>query len=136
MGSVNRVFLMGNLTRDPELRKTPSGLAVADLGMAVSEKYRNKAGQEMQSTCFADVVVWGKQAEACGEHLAKGARVMVEGKLQLDQWQTGEGQKRSKLRIRADNVQFLSRPRGAMPMESAPDLNEREPAEADDATPF
>jgi single-strand DNA-binding protein len=109
MGAVNRVFLMGNLTRDPDLRKTASGMAVSDLGVAVSEKYRNKAGEIVESTCFADVVVWGRQAETCAQYLAKGAPVMVEGRLQLDQWQTENGEKRSKLRVKADNVQFLGR---------------------------
>ena len=111
MGAMNRVFLMGNLTRDPELRKTPSGIAVSDLGLAVSEKYRNKAGEMVETTCFADIVVWGKQAEACGQYLGKGAPVIVEGRLQLDQWQTEAGEKRSRLKVRADRVQFLGRPR-------------------------
>lgn len=111
MGSMNRVFLMGNLTRDPELRQTQSGATVGDLGLAVSEKYRSKAGEAVETTCFADIVVWGKQAEACRQYLAKGSAVMVEGKLQLDQWQTPEGQKRSKLRVRALRVQFVGRPR-------------------------
>lgn len=111
MGAMNRVFLMGNLTRAPELRKTPSGMAVSDLGVAVNEKYRNKAGEVVETTCFADVVVWGKQAEACEQYLGKGSPVMVEGRLQLDQWQTESGEKRSRLRVRADRVQFLGRPR-------------------------
>ena len=113
MGAMNRVFLMGNLTRDPALRKTPAGMAVSDLGVAVSEKYRNKAGEIVESTCFADVVVWGRQAETCSQFLLKGAPVMVEGRLQLDQWQTEAGEKRSRLRVRADRIQFLGRPRGA-----------------------
>ena len=109
MGAMNRVFLMGNLTRDPELRKTPTGLSVSDLGLAVSEKYRNKAGEMVESVCFADIVVWGRQAETCGQYLTKGAPVIVEGRLQLDQWQTDKGEKRSRLRVRADRVQFLGR---------------------------
>jgi single-strand DNA-binding protein len=112
MGTMNRVFLMGNLTRDPELRKTPSGIAVSDLGVAVSEKYRNKAGEVVETTCFADVVTWGRQAEICSQYLTKGAPVMVEGRLQLDQWQTEAGEKRSRLRVRADRVQFLGRRAG------------------------
>ena len=79
MGSMNRVFLMGNLTRDPQLRHTPSGIAVSDLGLAVSQNFTNKAGEKVESTCFADIVVWGKQAELCGQYLAKGAPVMVVG---------------------------------------------------------
>lgn len=111
MGTMNRVFLMGNLTRDPVLRKTPSGVAVGDLGIAVSEKYKNKAGEEVETACFADIVVWGRQAETCSEYLGKGSAVIVEGRLHLDQWQTEVGEKRSKLRVRADRVQFLGRPR-------------------------
>lgn len=109
MGSMNRVFLMGNLTRDPALRHTTGGMTVSDLGVAVSEKYRNKAGEMVETVCFADVVVWGRQAEACGQYLKKGAGVVVEGRLQLDQWQTEAGEKRSRLRVRADRVQFLGR---------------------------
>jgi single-strand DNA-binding protein len=111
MGAMNRVFLMGNLTRDPELRKTPSGTAVSDLGLAVNEKYRNKAGAIVESVCFADVVVWGQQAETCGQYLGKGSPVMVEGRLQLDQWKTDSGENRSRLRVRADRIQFLGKPR-------------------------
>jgi len=108
---MNRVFLMGNLTRDPQVRHTPSGDAVSDLGLAVSEQYTNKAGEKTESVCFADVVVWGKQAEACGQYLSKGSPVVVEGKLQLDQWQTEAGEKRSRLRVRAMRVQFIGRPK-------------------------
>jgi single-strand DNA-binding protein len=109
MGSVNSVFLMGNLTFDPVLRRTPSGVSVADLRLAVSENYRNKEGKEVKSTCFTDVVTWGKQAESCAEFLAKGSAVLVEGRLQFDQWDTPQGEKRSKLRVRAHRVQFLGR---------------------------
>ena len=111
MAAVNRVFLMGNLTRNPELRKTPSGMSVSDLGLAVSEKYKNKEGKVVESTCFADIVVWGRQAETCCEFLTKGSQVMVEGQLQLDQWQADNGEKRTRMRIRADRVQFLGRPK-------------------------
>lgn len=110
MGSVNSVFLMGNLTRDPALRRTPAGVAVADLGMAVSEQYRDKEGKEVKTTCFTDIVAWGKQAESCVQYLRKGSAVMIEGRLQFDQWQTEQGEKRSKLRVRANRVQFLGRP--------------------------
>ena len=116
MASMNRVFLAGNLTRDPVLRKTSSGTAVADLGLAVTETYNNKEGQQVESTCFADVVVWGRQAEICQEYLGKGSPVLIEGRLETDSWQTDKGEKRSRLQIRADRVQFLGRPRnGATP---------------------
>jgi len=120
MSSVNRVFLLGNLTRDPDLRQTPSGMSVTDLGVAVNEKYRNKAGEEVETTCYADVVVWGRQAETCTQYLTKGAPIMVEGRLQLDKWETENGEKRSRIRVRADRVQFLGRLRGQAEGEMVP----------------
>ena len=110
MASYNRVLLMGNLTRNPEIRYTPSGTAVADLGLAVNESFKNKAGETVERTCFVDVVVWSRQAETAAEYLHKGSPVFVEGRLQLDQWESQEGEKRSKLRVRADRVQFLGSP--------------------------
>ena len=107
MTSYNRVVLVGNLTRDPELRTIPSGSAVVDLGLATNERYRNKSGETVENTCFVDVVAWGRQAETCSQYLKKGAAILVEGRLQLDQWLNGEGQKRSKLRVRADRVRFM-----------------------------
>ena len=110
MASYNRVLLMGNLTRNPEIRYTPSGTAVADLGLAVNETFKNKAGETVEQVCFVDVVVWGRQAETASEYLHKGSPVFVEGRLQLDQWENQQGEKRSKLRVRADRVQFLGSP--------------------------
>jgi single-strand DNA-binding protein len=111
MASVNNVVLMGNLTKDPEVRQTPSGTAVGDLRLAVSEKFKNKEGETVESTCYADIVVWGRQAETCQQYLTKGCLIAVEGRLQLDEWQTEAGEKRSRLRIRAHRVQFLRRPK-------------------------
>ena len=108
MTSYNRVVVMGRLTREPTLRRLPSGECVADLGLAMSESFRNKAGEQVENTCFVDVVAWGKQAEACGESLAKGSPVLIEGRLQLDRWQTKEGEKQSRLKVRADRVMFLT----------------------------
>jgi single-strand DNA-binding protein len=113
MGSFNKVVLLGNLTRDVELKQLPSGTAVADMGLAVNEKFRNKDGETVESTCFVDLVAWDRQAELCGTYLQKGSGVLVEGRLQYDKWETDDGQKRSRLRVRADRVQFLSRTRGA-----------------------
>ena len=110
MASYNRVLLMGNLTRNPEIRYTPSGTAVADLGLAVNENFKNKAGETVEQTCFVEVVVWGRQAETSSEYLHKGSAVFVEGRLQLDQWENQQGEKRSKLRVRADRVQFIGVP--------------------------
>lgn len=107
MSAYNRVVVMGNLTRDPELKKTGGGTAVADLGMAMTERYKSASGEPVETTCFVDVVTWGRQAEVCCEHLKKGACVLIEGRLQLDQWQGSDGQKRSKLRVRADRVHFV-----------------------------
>ena len=110
MASLNKVFLLGNLTRDPDLRGLPSGQSVCELGIAVSRRYINNNGQEAEDTCFVDVVVWGKPANNCKQYLTKGSQVMVEGRLQLDRWEdrNGGGQ-RSKLRVVAEQVQFLSR---------------------------
>jgi len=138
MASMNRVFLAGNLTRDPQVRHTPTGVAVSELGIAVSERYTNKTGEQVQTVCFADVVVWGRQAESCGQYLKKGAPVMIEGRLQFDQWQTPEGERRSRLRIRAGRIQFLPRgPRQARGPTEAGAVASRngEPAETESA-PF
>ncbi len=107
MASFNKVLLLGNLTRDPELRHTPSGSPVADFALAVSEVFKNKVGETVEQTCFADIVVWGRQAETCDEYLKKGSPVFIEGKLQFEQWETKQGEKRNKLKVRADRVQFL-----------------------------
>ncbi len=109
MGGYNRVVLMGNLTQDPEVRKIPSGAMVCDLGLAVNEVHRNGNGENVETTCFVDVVTWRRQAEACGQYLSKGSPILVEGRLQLDQWEASNGEKRSKLRVRADKVKFLGR---------------------------
>lgn len=111
MASLNSVILVGNLTRDPELRSIPSGTHVLEMGMAISDNYRNKAGETVESTCFVDVVVWGRQAENCAKYLNKGSPVLVEGRLQYEQWETKEGEKRSRLRVVAFRVQFLGNPR-------------------------
>ena len=110
MSSLNSVILAGNLTRDVETRKTPSGAVVGDLGVAVSDDYKDKDGQLVKRTCFTDVVVWGRQAETCSQYLRKGSPVLVEGRLQLDQWKNNKGESRSRLRVRASRVQFIGRP--------------------------
>lgn len=124
MSSMNTVLLMGNLTRDPELRNLPGGTTVTELGLAISDNYKDKDAKLIERTCFVDVVVWGKQAEICGQHLKKGAPALVEGKLQLDQWSTESGEKRSKLRVRAHRIQFLGRT--AMPTGEKPKLQSTE----------
>jgi single-strand DNA-binding protein len=109
MANLNRVFLIGNLTRDPELRYIPSGDAVANLGLAINRVYKNKEGEKKEETCFVTVVVWRKQAEICGEYLSKGSPILVEGRLQSRSWETNEGEKRNTLEIVASRIQFLGR---------------------------
>ena len=113
MMSLNKVLLIGNLTRAPELRYTPSGTAVADLRMAVNRNYSTQSGEKREETCFLTVVVWGKQAESCGEYLDKGSQIFVEGRLQTRDWETKDGQKRSATEVVAERVQFMSRTKGA-----------------------
>lgn len=110
MANLNRVFLAGNLTRDPEVRYIPSGKAVADLHMAINRKYKTATGENKEETCFVGVVVWGRQAETAGEYLKKGSAVLIEGSLRYDQWETN-GEKRNRLRVNADRIQFLDRPK-------------------------
>ena len=107
MASLNKVFLIGNLTRDPELRYIPSGSAVATFTVAVNRVYKSQAGEKKEQTSFLRVVVWGRRAEVCGEYLSKGNPVFVEGRLQSRDWETQDGQKRSTVEVVADNIQFL-----------------------------
>jgi single-strand DNA-binding protein len=108
MASVNKVFLIGNLTRDPELRYTPNGAAVTDLGLAVNRVYNTKDGDRREETLFIDVTVWNRQAENCCQYLRKGRPVHVEGFLKMDSWDDkATGEKRTKIKVEADRVQFL-----------------------------
>lgn len=135
MASYNKVILVGNLTRDPEMRYTPSGTAVADIGLAVNEQYKNKAGETVDETVFVDVVVWGRQAETASEYLSKGSSILVEGKLQLDSWENDKGEKRSKMRVRADRIQFLTTKKqstGNRPTS----VHDEPPVDDDDDVPF
>lgn len=109
MASFNKVILMGNLTRDPEVRYTPGGTAVADIGLAVNRYWTDKGSNERkEETTFIDVTLWGRQAEIAGEYLAKGRPVLIEGRLHLDQWDDREtGQKRSRLKVVGESMQLL-----------------------------
>jgi single-strand DNA-binding protein len=135
MASLNRVFLIGNLTRAPELRYTPSGTAVADLRLAVNRNYTTQGGEKRDETCFLTVVVWGKQAESSTEYLDKGSPVIVEGRLQTRDWETKDGQKRNVVEVVADRVQFMGRGKAAG---GAPTVPESVGAhgEGDDEVPF
>jgi single-strand DNA-binding protein len=108
MANLNRVFLAGNLTRDPEIRYSQSGKAVADLTVAINRKFKTASGDLKEEACFVNVVAWDRQAELAGEYLRKGSSVLVEGSLRLDQWEAN-GEKRSRLRVVADRIQFLDR---------------------------
>lgn len=112
MASLNRVFLIGNLTRDPEVRYLPSGKAVGELRLAVSRRYKTATGEEREEACFVSVVVWGRQAETCGQYLGKGSSVLVEGRLNYEEWEK-DGQKHNRLRVVADRVQFMGAPKRA-----------------------
>ncbi len=113
--SYNKVFLLGNLTRDPEVRYTPKGSAVADIGIAVNRQYTLDTGEKREEVTFVDVTFWGRTAEVAGEYLKKGRSVFIEGRLQLDTWDDKQsGQKRSKLKVIGDMMQMLgSRPGGS-----------------------
>ena len=108
MAFFNEVILIGNLTRDPELRRTPNNVAVCDICVAINRKYNTGDGQERDEVCFIDIVVWAKQAESCNKYLNKGASVFVEGRLKNDNWEDKEGNKRTRLRVIAERVQFLT----------------------------
>jgi single-strand DNA-binding protein len=121
MANFNRVLLMGNLTRDPEVRYTPKGTAVCTLGLAVNEAYTTQSGEQKEETIFVDIDVWGRQAETAGQYLAKGRPVFVEGRLRLDSWDDKEtGQKRSKLKVVALRIQFLGAPKAGADFSDQP----------------
>jgi single-strand DNA-binding protein len=108
MANLNKVMLIGNLTRDPEVRYTPKGTAVADLGLAINRYYQGDNGERQEETTFVDVTLWGKQAELAQQYLGKGRPVYIEGRLQMDTWEDKQsGQKRSKIKIVCENMQFL-----------------------------
>lgn len=109
MASLNKVMLIGNLTRDPEVRFTPKGTAVCDMAIAVNRRYVNEAtGERQEEVTYLDIVLWGKQAELAGQYLAKGRSVYIEGRLQMDTWEDKTtGQKRSKIKIVCENMQFI-----------------------------
>jgi len=114
MASFNKVILLGNLTRDPEVRYTPKGTAVTDLGLAVNRTYTADNGEKREEVTFVDVTFWGRTAEVAGEYLKKGRPVFVEGRLQLDSWDDKQsGQKRSKLKVIGENMQMLGSLRGS-----------------------
>ncbi|MBL6713106.1 MAG: single-stranded DNA-binding protein [Pirellulales bacterium] len=106
MASFNRVILLGNVTRDPELRYISSGTAVTDVGLAVNDRRKNASGEWVEETTFVDVTLWGRTAEVAGEYVTKGSPLLIEGRLKLDTWEK-DGKKNSKLRVVCDRMQLL-----------------------------
>lgn len=142
MANLNKVMLIGNLTRDPELRYTPKGTAVAEIGMAINRVRTNDQGQRQEDTTFVDVTLWGRQAELAQQYLTKGRPVYIEGRLQMDTWEDkNSGQKRSKLKVVGENMQFLGggggggRPSGGGSQQAAAPSQGGSPAPADPGEP-
>ena len=118
-------MLIGNLTRDPEIKYTPKGTAIGDLALAINRSFKGDNGERQEETTFVDVTLWGKTAELAGQYLAKGRPVYIEGRLQLDTWQDKEVQKRSKLKVIGEVMQFL----GSKPEESSGRQDREQPRE-------
>jgi single-strand DNA-binding protein len=130
---INRVIISGRLTRDPELRYTPSGTAVINMGLASSRRFKDNSGEWNEATTFLDVVAFGELAERCGEFLHKGSAVLVEGSLQSRSWESESGQKRSKVELRSFRVQFLDKLSADVPANTP---KETKTEETDDELPF
>jgi len=137
MIEVNKVFLSGRLTQDPELRFTPSGIAVTTLRLAVNTTFFPKDGEKREEVCYINVTVWRKRAESCAEYLRKGSPVFIEGRLQSRSWETQDGQKRTTIEVQSDRVQFLewAGDREAAPSRGA-DAEPPPAAEEPDDIPF
>lgn len=119
MASLNKVMVMGNLTRDPEIKHTPKGTAIASLSIAINRNYTTESGEKKEEVTYVDIEAWGRLAENCAEHLSKGKQIFVEGRLKLDTWEDKQtGEKRSRMRVAADTVQFLSPREGASASQS------------------
>jgi len=129
MANFNKVLLIGNLTKDPELRYTPQGVAVVNLRLAVNRRYRDKNQELKEEVCFVTAVVWNKQAETCNQYLHKGSPVLVEGRLQSRSWEDNSGQKRSVIEVRAERVQFMGTGPGKAASEPAAEQAQEAPAE-------
>ena len=143
MANLNRVLLLGNVTRDPEVRYTPKGSAVCDLGIAVNRAYTTDSGEKSEEVTFVDVTLWGRTAEIASEYLKKGRPVFIEGRLQMDTWDDKQtGQKRTRLRVVAENMQLLGgRPQGGADSgegrpTSPPPKKSATPEPDDDEIPF
>ncbi|MBI3252557.1 MAG: single-stranded DNA-binding protein [Candidatus Omnitrophica bacterium] len=129
MANLNKVLLIGNLTRDPELRYIPSGSAVASFTLAMNRVYKLQTGEKKEEVSFVRVVVWGRMAETCGEYMKKGSPAFVEGRLQSRSWDGPDGQKRSTLEVIAQSVQFLRGAGQTKDRGDAPDISAQAPRE-------
>ena len=130
----NRVFLVGNLTRNPEVTYTPSQTAVCSFGMAINKRWKDQQGQQKEKTCFVDCVIFGKGGEVFEKYMLKGNQVLVEGELDFSQWETQEGQKRSKLKVNVKDFQFLGQQGDPKP-ESKPDVGQDLAKQYNDSLP-
>ena len=137
MANLNKVMLMGRLTRDPELRYTKTGTAVCKFGLAINSNFTGQDGQKKEKSTFVDVTVWQRRAEVVAEYFKKGSPIFVEGRLELDQWETENKEKRSKLYVVAENFEFLERGNKTMAAGEAPAPEPAElPAPKEDDIPF
>jgi single-strand DNA-binding protein len=138
MANYNKVLLMGNLTRDPELKRTSSDMAVAQISIAVNRRYKDKTGELKEETTFVDCEAWGKTAETMAKYLSKGKPVFVEGRLKLDQWQDKDGNNRSKLKVVIEKFEFVDSRGGQSSTPSTPSTTETVTVAppADDDIPF
>jgi len=130
MANFNKVLLIGNLTKDPELRYTPQGTAVVNLRLAVNRRFRDKNQELKEETCFVTAVVWNKLAETCNQYLHKGSPVFIEGRLQSRSWEDNSGQKRNVIEVKAERIQFLGAApaKGAAAAEPPPEEQSQEPS--------
>ena len=140
MASLNKVMLIGNVTRDPEVKFTPKGSAVADLGLAINRSYTNQAGEKVEEVTYVDVELWGRLAEIAGEYAKKGRPVFIEGRLRMDSWEDKQsGQKRTRLKVVGEGLQLLGSrsggPSGADYEGETPAAKPSRPAPARSATP-
>jgi len=136
VASLNRVILIGNLTRDPELKYTPNGSPVANFGIAVNRNYTNKQGEKISDVDFFNVVAWAKLAELCGEYIRKGSPVAIEGRLTSRSWENNEGQKRTTVEVVAENVQFLGKSGGGGERPAEVGVTESAEINLDEDIPF
>lgn len=131
MASYNRVILVGNVTRDVELRHIPSGTAVVELGLAVNDRRKNANDEWVEETTFVDVTLWARTAEVAADYLTKGSPVLIEGRLKLDQWETPEGDKRSKLKVVGERMQMLGSKRDGVTNDKVATAENSAPASGD-----